>query len=78
MSLVAHLYGMSINEAMKLSDSQVSFMLDHAQFSLVSAALTNQGFRADLQSRLGPAARAVRKEIGSEGGDSGGIGDPTP
>lgn len=78
MSLVAQLYGLSVNEAMKLSDKQTAFMLDHAQFTLMSSALTNQNFRADLQQRLSPTTRAVRSEIGSSSeGGGGGIGEPT-
>lgn len=85
MSLVAQLYGLQPNEAMRLSPQQVGYMLDHAEFLVLSTAVTNQNFRRELQQQLAPTTRAVRREIGSDsgsaaGGDAGGglsLGDPS-
>ncbi len=69
MSKVSQLYGLSINEAMKLSDSQVMFMLENAQLTAERLLQGNAAFKQALGQRLAPVKRAVREDIGAP--DSG-------
>ena len=63
MSLVAQLYDdITLSEAMKLSDSEARFLLEHAQFTIMRQAMTNPEFRKGLKTGLSPAVRAVRGE----------------
>lgn len=64
MSKVAQLYGFSINEAMKLSDTQVTFMLESAQLTAEKLLAGNAAFKTALNTKLAPVKRAVRDEIG--------------
>jgi len=65
MSKVAQLYGMSVNEAMKLSTSQVQFMLEHAQTTAQGLLANNAAFKQALGVKLAPVTRAVRDQIGA-------------
>jgi hypothetical protein len=68
------MYGISINEAMKLSDAERDVLLEHAGFALLQQAMTNTELQTTLRSTLQPALREVRaaREQGS-----GGMGSPS-
>ena len=63
MCKVMQLYGMTANEALRLSDSQVTLMLDHAQNVAEDMVRSDPGFQTALGQRLAPVKRAVRAEI---------------
>ncbi len=65
------LYGLSANEALKLSDSQVTTMLEHAETVASSLLAGNPTFQQALGQRLAPVKRAVRAAA-EEGFSSGG------
>jgi hypothetical protein len=69
MSKVAQIYGMSVNEALKLSDAHVQLMIEHAETTANELLQANAGFKQALGQRLANVKRAVRNEIGASGGD---------
>jgi hypothetical protein len=71
MSRVMQLYGMSANEVLKLSDSQVQLMMEHAEQQAMSLL---QGSGA-LQQKLAPMKRTMRSLLDEDGGD-GSVGSP--
>jgi hypothetical protein len=86
MALVADLYGMSINEAMKLSPSEANYMLDKARLTFYNLAGSSPEFQAIMRSRLSGTLKGVReaRKVRDAGGGSGeggsdtgsGIGEP--
>lgn len=78
MGLVADIYGMSVNEAMSLSQREVDYLLDQAQFTFFNMATSSPAMQEIVRARLEPTVRAVREaresSDRSEGG--GGIGAP--
>jgi hypothetical protein len=71
MARVMQLYGLSANDALKLSDAHVQLMVEHAE---QQAASLLQGSAA-LQQKLAPMKRTVRAMLDDEGGD-GSVGAP--
>jgi hypothetical protein len=70
MSKVAQIYGLSVNEALKLSDAHVQLMIEHAETTATDLLASNAGFKQALSQKLAGVKRAVRNEIGtSSGGD---------
>ena len=60
MCKVMQLYGMAANEALKLSDSQVTMMLEHAEVTANSLLGANSQFQQALGQKLAPVKRVVR------------------
>jgi hypothetical protein len=54
---------MSVNEALKLSDKQVNFMLEQADLAARQVLASDAGFRQALSDKLAPTKRAVRADL---------------
>jgi uncharacterized membrane protein len=72
MSRLMSIYGLTANEALQLTDSQVAFMLDHATVTAEKLLANNSSFKQALGQSLSPVARAVRSEVDSGSGGGGG------
>lgn len=77
MAEVAALYGLSVREAMNLSEKETTYMLEAAKATMYNLALTSPDMQNLLKSRLGGVARGVRevRALRDDGADSGGDGD---
>jgi hypothetical protein len=62
MSKVLQVYGMTVNEALRLSDGHVAFMLEHADEAARAIVAEDAGFQQALADKLAPIKRAVRGE----------------
>jgi hypothetical protein len=73
MSLVADIYGLSINEAMKLSPQETLYLLDKAQLTFYHLASTSPETQAILRQRLAPTLKGVReaRAVREASGDTG-------
>ena len=71
MCRVAQLYGMSVNEALRLTDSQVNFMLEQADLTAKQMLANNPSFQQALANNLAATRRAVRAQLDGSAGDSG-------
>ena len=60
------LYGLSANEALKLTDAQVNTMLEHADNVAASLVTNNASFQAALTQRLAPVKRIVRASLDTD------------
>ncbi len=66
MCKVAQIYGLSANEAMKLTDSQVNTMLEYAATAAQQVIQSNPTFQKAVGQQLVFTRRAVRSVIGSD------------
>jgi len=64
---VGELYGLSIDEAMKLTPDQVSFMEAQAKSVAEDMFTTSPELQKALQDRLTPVTRQIRSQIQSPG-----------
>ncbi len=76
MALVADIYGLSVNEAMQLSEKETSFLLEKASVTMLSMAATSPAMQELLRGQLSPTLRRVRDARGSTGGTDKPIGGP--
>jgi len=86
MCKVMQLYGLTPDEALKLTDSQINLMLEQADNVAASLLSNNPTFKQALNQRLAPVKRAVRAVLedgaptqtpsGSSGGSGGPVGPP--
>jgi hypothetical protein len=60
MGLVADIYGMEVNEAMMLTDTEAEFLLEKAQITMMGLATTSPAMQEILRGQLAPTLRAVR------------------
>ena len=74
MALVADLYGLSVNEAMNLSDKETSFLLEKATHTMLNLAATSKPMQDILRGQLAPTLHKVREARG--GGGEGPVGPP--
>lgn len=66
MSKVMQVYGMSIDEALRLSEAQVDFMLESLEAAATELLKNDTEFLKSLSEKVAPVSRAVREEL--EGG----------
>lgn len=64
MSKVAQIYGLTVNEAIKLSDAQVQLMMEVAEKSAVELLQNNAAFKQALNQKVAGVKRAVKAELG--------------
>jgi len=84
MSLVADIYGLSVDEALNLSDREADFLLSKAQTTMMNMATTSPAMQELLRSQLQPTLRTVREarsrrtgdDTGGGGGGGGTVGPP--
>ena len=76
MALVADLYGLSVSEAMNLTDKETAFLLEKAQNTLVSMAVTTSAMQEMVRGQLSPTIRAVRDARAQTGGTDKPVGTP--
>jgi hypothetical protein len=67
---VSAIYGMSINEALKLSDAQVSYMLDQAGQAAHALVQENPAFKRTVGGQVMATTRAVTEAVGSDFSDA--------
>jgi hypothetical protein len=63
MSKVMQIYGLTVHEALQLSNGQVQLMLEHAATTAAALVKTNNEFQQSLGDRLAPMKRAVRAAL---------------
>ena len=63
MSKVMQVYGLTVNEALKLSNGQVDLMIEQAEAAM-GELLRGDVLRSVLQEKIAPVRRAVRTELG--------------
>jgi hypothetical protein len=64
MCKVAQIYGMSVDEALKLSDSQANTMLEYAATAAHELIKSNPSFQKVANQPLAATRRSVRTVIG--------------
>ncbi|MGH7551547.1 MAG: hypothetical protein ACREMQ_00790 [Longimicrobiales bacterium] len=69
MSKLAQIYGLTVNEALKLNEGQVQLMMEHAEKAANELLAGNAAFKNALSQRVAGVKRAVRAEI--SGGAAG-------
>jgi hypothetical protein len=67
---VAAIYGMSINEVMKLSDEQITYMLDQAGKAADAVVQENPNYKRAVTGQVMATRRAVTAAVGSEFSDA--------
>ena len=60
MAIVAQLYGLEMEEAMKLSQQEIQFLLESAQVAALQSQATSGNVREMIRSRLEPTTRQFR------------------
>ena len=70
MCRVAAIYGMSINEVMKLSDAQVTYMLDQAGKAAESLVQENPTYKRAVSGQVLATRRAVTEATGTDFSDA--------
>jgi hypothetical protein len=78
MAHLQDLLGLSTEEAMNLSDKEVSYLTQKAQLEMYRGTLTSSDIRDALRTRMEPAVREVRAVRSAGGGGAGGVGAPNP
>jgi hypothetical protein len=78
MALVAELYGLDVSEAMNLTEKETSFLLEKAQNTLMTMALTTPAMQELVRGQLAPTIRKVREARGTAatGGTTTPVGGP--
>lgn len=76
MALVADLYGLSVSEAMNLTDKETNFLLEKAQVTMMSMATTSPAMQELVRGQLAPTLRKVRDARGATGGTDKPVGGP--
>jgi hypothetical protein len=76
MALVADIYGLSVSEAMNLTDKETQFLLDKAQVTMMSMASTSPAMQEILRAQLAPTLRKVRDARGATSGTDKPVGAP--
>jgi hypothetical protein len=76
MALVADIYGLSVTEAMNLTDQETAFLLDKAQVTLITMAATSPALQEIVRGQLAPTLRNVRDARKAPDAPAGGVGAP--
>lgn len=71
MSKLAQIYGLTVNEALKLTDGQVNLMMEQAEKAATDLLANNAAFKNALSQRVAGVKRAVRSELGGVGAPGG-------
>ncbi len=74
MAEAAAIYGLSINEAMNLSEKETAYLLDAAKSTMYNMALTSPAMQDLLRQRLSPVVRGIREVRGVKSDGDGGTG----
>ena len=75
MAILEQLLGLSPDEALKLSDQQITYLQERAKI----VYLTNPDVQQAMKQALGPTGTAIRSQLGSSGQGGAGTGvPPTP
>jgi hypothetical protein len=67
-SKLAQIYGMTVNEAMRLTEAQVQLMNEHAEKMATELLANNASFKQALSQKVAGVKRAVRAELGGGAG----------
>ena len=77
MGIVAQLYDLQADEAMRLTDAEANYLLETAQINIMQMAMTSPAMKEVVRQRLEPAVRQVR-EARKSPDSSAKVGAPPP
>jgi len=76
MALVADIYGLSVSEAMNLTPKEDQFLLEKAQNTMLSMAITSPAMQELVRAQLAPTLRKVRDARAASSTPAGPVGGP--